>query len=246
MLDYALENGYDYIATGHYARIEYNKETQKYKLKKAADKSKDQSYFLYTLTQDRLRHILFPLGEYTKPQVRDAAEKRGLRNARKRDSQDICFIQNEKYSDFIRRYIENKITAGSFTDISGKILGQHTGITDYTIGQRKGLGISFESPMYVLSKNAEKNTIVLGNDKDLYTTCINAFSINFISGDYPLTPLEASAKIRYSQDEVKCLIHPVGKDEIKIEFEQPVRAAAAGQSVVFYSGEELLGGAIIK
>lgn len=245
LLKLALERGYDAIATGHYARIE-KAESGRYILKKALDLSKDQSYVLYSLTQHQLAHTLFPLGEMTKNDARALAEKIGFINARKHDSQDICFIPDGDYASFIERTTGETFEKGDFIDRDGKILGTHNGIINYTIGQRKGLGIALGEPMYVVEKNIENNTVTLARNSDLFATTLTANRINLIScADIP-SPMRVKAKIRYNQQEQPATVEQIGVDRIKVIFDEPQRAITRGQSVVLYDGDTVVGGGIIE
>lgn len=241
----AQELGYDFVATGHYARIEYDEALGRYLLKKAADPGKDQSYVLYTLTQAQLAHTKFPLGGMTKPEVREIAQEQGFVNARKRDSQDICFVPNGDYADFIERRTGKKCPEGNFIDRDGHILGRHRGIIRYTVGQRKGLGLSLPEPMYVCAVNPEDNTVVLGREAELYTRTLTAKDINLISVPCIEKPLRVKAKIRYRQAEQQASVTQTDADTLKIEFDAPQRAATKGQSVVLYDGDTVVGGGTI-
>lgn len=239
------ELDYDYVVTGHYAQIAYDSERGRYLLKKAVDVTKDQSYVLYSLTQEQLAHTLFPLGGMTKPQVREIAEKHGFVNAKKHDSQDICFVQNGTYGDFIEQYTKKRYPEGNFVDKEGKILGKHKGIIRYTVGQRKGLGLSFPQPMYVSAVNPAENTVVLGKNEDLYTKTLTAKDINLISVDRIDKPMKLKAKVRYRQPEQPAIVEQIEEDTLRIEFEQPQRAITKGQAVVLYDGDLVVGGGTI-
>ena len=245
MLDYALENGMDGVATGHYARREFDAAAGRWALYRA-DSLKDQSYVLYTLTQAQLAHTKFPLGGMTKPEVREIAKEQGFVNARKRDSQDICFVPNGDYADFIERRTGKKCPEGNFIDRDGHILGKHRGIIRYTIGQRKGLGLSLPEPMYVCAVNPADNTVVLGKEAELYTRTLTAKDINLISVSCIEKPLRVKAKIRYRQAEQQASVTQTDADTLKIEFDAPQRAATKGQSVVLYDGDTVVGGGTIE
>lgn len=240
----ALEMGMDYIATGHYASVV--KKDDRYLLKRSASLNKDQTYPLYTLTQEQLAHTIFPLASYEKTKVREIAAKLGLGVATKPDSQDICFVSNHDYAGFIEKQTGVPNQHGNFIDKDGKILGIHKGIYHYTIGQRKGLGIATGKPIFVSRINAEKNEIVLGDEKDILSNSLIAGDLNFIAVDKLLEPTKATAKIRYGAKEVAVTIFPRGKDEVEVVFDQPQRAVTNGQSIVFYQNEIVLGGGIIK
>lgn len=241
----AKELGYDYIVTGHYARIEYNEQTKRYELKKAFDKNKDQSYVLYTMTQEQLAHTLFPLGNMTKDEVRAIAAKNGFVNAKKHDSQDICFVQDGDYVRFIEKYRKKKYESGAFVDSDGNYLGEHKGIIRYTIGQRKGLGISFGEPKYVADINSKKNEVVLTGRDGLYSRTVLADNINLISVESISEPMEVTAKVRYSQKEQKAVVKQINSGIIEIEFEEPQRAVTKGQAVVLYDKDTVVGGGTI-
>ncbi len=245
MLRRAMELGYDYIATGHYAVNEYDEKSGRYLLKRPADRSKDQTYVLYSLTQEQLAHTLFPLGKLEKSQVRELAEKAGLVNSSKPDSQDICFVPDGDYASFIQKFTGADIPEGSFVDTDGKILGTHKGIINYTIGQRKGLGISLGKPAYVVSKDVSSNTVTLGDEADLYTKTLTAEGVNLISVAEITEPVRITAKTRYSQTEQPAVLS-IRNGEYIVEFDEPQRAVTSGQAVVFYDGDIVLGGGTIK
>ncbi len=238
------ELGMDYVVTGHYAQIGKDESTGRYLLKKALDSSKDQSYVLYSLTQEQLAHTLFPLGSLNKTEVREIAEVNGFVNARKHDSQDICFVQNGKYAEFIENYTGRKYPCGEFVDKDGKVLGEHKGIIRYTIGQRKGLGLALPAPMYVCSKDLEENRVVLGTNDDLFSRELWAEDINLISQEEITEPIRISAKVRYNQKEQPASAEIVS-GRLHIVFDEPQRAICEGQAVVMYDGDVVVGGATI-
>ncbi|MDD7674672.1 MAG: tRNA 2-thiouridine(34) synthase MnmA [Oscillospiraceae bacterium] len=238
--------GQDFLATGHYAQVERDPDSGRYLLKRAADRSKDQTYFLYMLTQDQLAHTLFPLGGLHKAEVRQIAETRGLVNARKHDSQDICFVPDGKYADFIERTTGHPSPTGPFLDREGRVLGQHKGLIRYTRGQHKGLGLSTEEPLYVLEKDAAANTIRLGPDSALWTTELTAEQVNLISMPELTVPLRVTAKTRYSQREAAATVTSLPDGCIHVVFDEPQRAITAGQAVVLYDGEYVVGGGTIR
>ena len=246
MLRRARELGYDYIATGHYAVNEFDENSGRYLLKRPADRSKDQTYVLYSLTQEQLAHTLFPLGRLEKSQVRELAGKAGLVNSSKPDSQDICFVPDGKYAEFIRKFTGIEPKCGSFVDMSGNILGTHKGIINYTIGQRKRLGISLGKPAYVVKKDTAANTVVLGDEADLYTKTLLAEDVNLISVEELTAPMKITAKTRYSQSEQPAVLSYLGNGEYLVEFDEPQRAVTSGQAVVFYDREVVVGGGTIK
>ncbi|MCL2094471.1 MAG: tRNA 2-thiouridine(34) synthase MnmA [Treponema sp.] len=245
LLKKARDLGLDRVATGHYARIEEDPQTGRFLLKKAADPLKDQSYVLYTLSQEQLRHCLFPLGGLKKNEVREKAALRGLANAQKEESQDICFIPQGRYGDFIQARRGQRSPEGDFIDPSGKLLGRHRGIIWYTIGQRRGLHISLNKPMYVKSKNRADNTVTLCEDQDLYGSTLEAGDFNWIPFDSPGEPIRVKAKIRYNQAEVWALATEIPGGRVRLDFEEPQRAISPGQAAVLYQDDMILGGGTI-
>lgn len=246
LLERALLLGYDYLATGHYARVSFDEETQKYRLLRGRDRSKDQSYVLYQVGQHQLAHLLLPVGEYDKPSIRQSARQAGLINADKSDSQDICFVPDGDYGRFLQEYGGVNMTPGDFVDREGHVLGRHKGLPCYTTGQRKGLGVSAGKHVYVLRKNARDNTILLGDNEELFTSVLTADRVNWVSGEIPDAPLRVTAKTRYSQTEAEAAVHPLPDGRIRVEFDTPQRAITAGQAVVLYDGEQVLGGGTIE
>ncbi len=237
--------GMDYIATGHYVRKDFDEVTGRYVLKKGLDESKDQSYVLYGMTQEQLAKTLFPIGNLTKAQTRAIAEEKGLLNAQKPDSQDICFVPDGDYAGFIERYTGKTFPKGNFLDKNGNVLGQHNGIIRYTIGQRKGLGIALGVPAYVVSKNVADNTVTLGSNDDLFTDTVYGTEVNWVSIACPTAPLRVKAKVRYNQKEQPAVLYPLENHRVKLIFDNPQRAVTSGQAVVFYDGDRLLGGGTI-
>lgn len=236
----------DKIVTGHYARIEYDESTDKYLLKKAKNPDKDQSYVLYFLTQKQLAHTLFPLGRFkSKDEVREIAARHGFVNAAKHDSQDICFVQNESYGDFIERYAGIKFDGGDFVDTQGRVLGRHKGLIRYTTGQRKGLGLSLPSPLYVKQKDPESNRVILCPEDGLYTKTVLANDFNFISGTPFLKPVRVTAKPRYRAKEAAATAQMTDGGYVKIIFDKAQRAITSGQAIVLYDGDVVLGGGTI-
>ncbi len=246
MLLRAQELGYDYIATGHYAVREYDETAGRYLLKRPKDRSKDQTYVLYSLTQEQLAHTLFPLGTLEKSDVRSIAERAGLVNSSKPDSQDICFVPDGDYARFIRMFSGREPEAGDFLWTDGRILGRHKGIINYTIGQRKGLEIALGKPAYVVRKDVESNTVILGDNCDLFTSSLIAEDVNLISVEEINTPLRITAKTRYSQTEQPAALSYIGNGEYRVDFDTPQRAVTSGQAVVFYDGDTVVGGGTIK
>ena len=243
----AEELGCDYIVTGHYARIRYDEEKQRYLLLKAKDEKKDQSYVLYFLNQEQLKHSIFPLGEFeTKEEVRAIAEKNGFFNADKPDSQDICFVTSGSYGDFLEKFRGKPYPKGYFVDEEGNKLGKHKGIIRYTIGQRKGLGLALKEPMYVAGKNLEKNQVILTKGPALYSEALEAEDFNWISMDPPKEEYPVTVKTRYNAKAVPAFVSVKEENHVFLRFEKPERAIAAGQAVVLYDGEIVVGGGTIK
>ena len=245
LLDRALTLGYDYIATGHYARVAYDAESGRYRLLRGAERRKDQSYVLYQLTQHQLAHLLLPVGDYDKPAIRDKAREAGLDNADKGDSQDICFVPDGDYVTFLQRQ-GLTLTPGDILDEAGRVLGRHRGLPCYTIGQGKGLGVAVGRHVYVLEKDRDRNAIVLGDDAALYASSLLASHVNWISGQIPAVPVRCAAKTRYSQVETPCTAYPLPDGGLRVVFDLPQRAITAGQAVVLYDGDEVLGGGTIE
>ena len=244
MLRYAEQNGYDYIATGHYAKIQNEGGT--YKLLKSKYDSKDQTYVLYNLTQKQLAKILMPLGEYSKEQIREIAQREiGLYISEKKDSMEICFIPDNDHISFIKSFADFEPCGGNFEDTDGNIIGNHGGIINFTIGQRKGLGMTFGKPMFVTKIDADTNTVVLGEKGSEYCDGLYAQGVTFIDEASVKYPFDATCKTRYSAKPAKCTIEK-SDDGCKVTFAEPQRAVTPGQSVVFYNGDEVLGGGIIQ
>lgn len=239
----AEELSIDYIATGHYARVQ--KSGDRFLLTKPVDKSKDQTYVLYVLNQQMLSKIIMPLGELTKTEVRKIAAENGFVNANKPDSQDICFVPDGKYADFIAKKENAPLSLGNFVDISGNIMGKHQGAERYTIGQRKGLGMGFGKPMYVVGKNSENFSVILGDEKDLYTNTVRIEDTVFSAFDRLNAPIRCKGKLRYRQNEEDCIIYPIDEKTVIAEFDKPQRAVTPGQAAVFYDGDTVLGGGTI-
>lgn len=246
LLQKALDEGFDYIATGHYARVDFDEKTGRYLLRKGADESKDQSYVLYCLTQHQLRHTLFPLGDMTKDDARTLAEEMSLVNAKKGDSQDICFIPDGDYASFIEGRLDYTLPKGNFVDTEGNILGQHQGIIHYTVGQRKGLGIALGKPAFVQSKSAEDNTVVLGDNAGLFMRELTARDINLIACEKLTEPLRCKARIRYNAKEQWATVTQTDESHLHIVFDEPQRAISKGQAVVLYDGDIVIGGGTIE
>ncbi len=245
LLDLELDGGADYVATGHYANIEKD-ENGRYLLKKAVDSKKDQTYMLWSLSQHQLSHTLFPLGSLTKPEIRKMGAENGFINAHKSDSQDICFIPDGDYAAFIERETGLKYPVGDYIDEDGNVLGRHKGMIHYTIGQRKGLGISMNKHIFVIDKNAETNTVTLADEDRLFKTKVVIRDVNLIPFDRIEGKIRVEAKIRYSQLSCPAYAEQTGEDEITLTFDTPVRAPARGQSAVMYDGDIVIGGGIIQ
>ncbi len=245
LLDLEAARGADYIATGHYANIEKDA-NGRYLLKKAVDGKKDQTYMLWSLSQHQLSHALFPLGELTKSEIREIGAQNGFINAHKSDSQDICFIPYGDYAAFIERETGRKYPCGNYIDEDGNILGKHKGMIHYTIGQRKGLGISMNKHIFVIDKNAADNTVTLADEDRLFGRKVVIRGINLIPFDKIEGKLRVEAKIRYSQTQSPAYAEQTGEDEITLTFDTPQRAAARGQSAVMYDGNTVVGGGIIQ
>lgn len=239
------ELGYDCVVTGHYAVIEQDKNTGRYLLKKARDLTKDQSYVLYMLTQEQLSSTIFPLGKLLKSEAREIALQNGFVNASKKDSQDICFVPDGDYSAFIEKYTGRKDKCGSFVSSDGHIFGEHKGISHYTIGQRKGLGISYSCPLYVTDIRPGTNEVVLGTEEELYSSSLIAENVNLISVGKISSPMRIKAKVRYRHTEQPAVVTGLENGRIHIKFDQPQRAITKGQAVVMYDGDTVVGGGTI-
>ena len=245
LLRRAQELGCDYVVSGHYARIRQDETSGRYLLYKSADKAKDQTYFLACLNQYQLSHILFPLGELTKDQVRQLAQDQGFVNARKRDSQDICFVPDGDYVSFMERYTGKSYPAGDYLDLSGKVLGKHKGAVCYTLGQRKGLGIALGAPAYVCRKDMQANTVTLGPHEALFSRALRAADWNWYPFETLSAPMAVTVKTRHSQHEQSATVYPEENGFARVEFDAPQRAVTPGQAVVLYQGDLVIGGGTI-
>lgn len=245
MLEKALEMGFDYVVSGHYARIRQDPQSGRYLLYKAEDRSKDQTYFLASLNQKQLSHILFPLGGLTKAEVRDIAKKEGLITARKRDSQDICFVPDGDYAVFLQRYTGKTYPEGDYLDLQGNVVGRHKGAVCYTRGQRKGLGLAMGAPVYVCKKDMDNNTVTVGPNEALFSPALRANNWNWFPFPNLTQPLQVTAKIRHSQKELPAVVYPEENGFARVEFETPQRAITPGQAVVLYDGDDVVGGGTI-
>lgn len=242
-LQSAFENGFDTIATGHYARVE--KQGQKFFVRKARDEAKDQSYVLYNLSQEILPHLLLPLGELTKNEVKYIAREKNFETANAKESQDICFVPHGNYIQVLEKLCSVLPPEGNVVSSTGQILGRHDGLHCYTLGQRKGLGIASTAPLYVVGKNVADNTVILGQESELYSKKMTVSDVNFIDGSTLTSPLKCRVKTRYKQKELPATLFPVDSNSLIVEFDEPVRAITGGQSAVFYSDDYLLGGGVI-
>ncbi len=239
------ELGYDYVATGHYARRCYNAETGRFELKRALDDNKDQSYVLFHLDQDTLAHMVFPLGDYTKPQVRALAEEHGFGNAHKSESQDICFVPDGDYASFIAKRTNASFEPGDIVNREGKVLGRHSGLIHYTVGQRKGIGVAAPEPLYVFAKDAASNRLVVDTHANTLCSSIVVHDVNFIARAELAAPERFLVKTHYRQTARPALVTQTGPDRITIEFETPQRACAPGQAAVVYDGDSVVCGGTI-
>lgn len=244
----ALSLGCEKVATGHYARVEYDREADRYRLFRGKNHWKDQSYFLWELTQDQLSRAYFPLGEMQKSEVREIARGADLYTADKQESQEICFVPDGKYSEFIDRYLEHEgrtdemPEGGEIVDTAGAVVGAHTGIHRYTIGQRRGLGIAHDKPLYVVQIERAKNQIIVGEAGQLEQSEFTAKGVNWVSFDEPSEPVRAEVKVRYRHDPAPATIHPLPGAHARIAFDEPQRAITPGQATIFYRGDEVVGG----
>lgn len=246
MLRRAQELEMQYIATGHYAVREFDKESGRYLLKKGVDESKDQSYVLYSLTQNQLAHTLFPLGGYKKEEIRVIAIENGFVNAKKHESQDICFVPDGDYARFIERTLGRTFPSGSFVDESGNVLGEHKGIVRYTVGQRRGLGLALPAPLYVKEKNVDKNEVVLAPNENLFTSELYAKDINLIAYEKLERPIRVKARVRYKHKEQWATVEQTDETHFYLRFDEPQRAISKGQAVVLYDGDVVVGGGTIE
>jgi tRNA-specific 2-thiouridylase len=243
LLDHALALGADFMATGHYARV--RRENEKVGLLRAVDRNKDQSYVLHVLDQEKLKHALFPVGEYTKPEIRAIAEKHGLPTASRKDSQDLCFLAGEDYRNFLQRNAAEMLKPGEIVTREGLSIGAHNGLANYTIGQRKGLGVASPVPLYVITKDAVRNTLVVGTQEELGVGELIARDVSWLSGEIPREPFRAEVKIRYTAKEAEARVTPMEGNQTQVTFDAPQRDITAGQAAVFYQNDIVIGGGII-
>lgn len=244
LLDHALALGADYMATGHYVRI--RKAEGSYQLLRAVDRSKDQSYVLHVLNQEKLTRALFPVGDYPKTEIRTIAERFGLPTASRKDSQDLCFLAGEDYRNFLQRNAAEMLRPGEIMTRDGRSVGSHNGLANYTIGQRKGLGVASPVPLYVLGKNSITNTLIVGTQEELGSHELIARDVNWLSGEAPTQPFRAEVKIRYTAKEAEALVTPTEGNRAGVQFDAPQRDITAGQAAVFFQGDVLIGGGIIR
>ena len=244
LLKNALALDADYLATGHYARIDQTANGQ-YRLRKGLDENKDQSYVLSVMGQKQLSQTLFPVGEYPKSEVRELARKYNLNVESKKDSQDLCFLGNSDYRQFLSLHAPEIMQAGPIIRKNGDVIGEHQGLSNYTIGQRKGLGVSFHEPLYVLAMNPYKNALVVGTRDELGRDTLTASRVNWVSGNVPTKPFTADVKIRYKSQAQQGYIEPIGDEAFRVTFDEPLRDIAPGQGAVLYDGDVCLGGGVI-
>lgn len=242
----ARELGADYLATGHYARVEHDSATGKFFLRKGSDRQKDQSYFLCRLDQEQLGRTLFPLGNMTKNDARQMAAALGLPVAERPESRDICFIPDNDYARFLESYCPESIRPGEILNIEGNVIGTHAGLHRYTVGQRKGLGIAAAEPLYVAAIEAEKNAVIAGGKESTYHSVLTAMDLNWISGVPPEYPASLKVRIRYRQPEAGAVLTQLDSSSVRVKFSEPQKAIAAGQTIVFYNGETVIGGGTIN
>ncbi len=247
LMDWAMDLGADYLATGHYADVRFDPERNEYQLRRGVDPAKDQSYFLFTLRQKDLARTFFPLGGLTKPQVRKLAEELGLAVANKPDSQEICFVQSRNYADFIEETVPKSLLGeGRILNMAGEELGRHTGLHQFTIGQRKGLGVNAKDPQYVVAFRTETRDVVIGPESGLFSSRCTVSNLNWIVAPRLDEPRAIDAKIRYRATESPVRLHPLLDNRVEVEFESPQRAITPGQALVFYEGGQVLGGGWIE
>ena len=245
LLRYADDLGLRYVATGHYARVAYDETSGRFLLKKALDESRDQTYVLYMLTQAQLARVRFPLGSLRKSEVRAIAEAQGFGNARKHDSQDICFVPDGDYGRLLEAYPGRRCPEGPLLDADGTVIGTHRGAARYTIGQRRGLGFAAGERVYVVAKDMAQNTVTLGPDTMLYSDTFLAGGLNWIAIPPPAQAIRCRTKVRYRQTEQWATVCPEGADRVRVTFDTPQRAVTPGQAAVFYDGDTVIGGGTI-
>ncbi len=247
LLEKAHQLGAYYVATGHYAKIRFDEPSARYLVEQSNAVQKDQTYAIYNLTQHQLAHILMPLGDFeSKEAVREIAAQFDVQISQKSDSQEICFVPDQDYVGFLKRNSDIRDRKGDFVDREGNVLGTHSGVVNFTVGQRKGLGVTFGKPMYVIGIDAECNRVTLGEGQEVFSQSLIADTLNFIPFDKLTESYRCEAKIRYSAKPAACILYPVGEDAVKVVFDEPQRAVTPGQAVVFYNQRELIGGGTIK
>jgi tRNA-specific 2-thiouridylase len=247
LLVVARQIGADTLATGHYARVEFDEQRGRWLLKRPTDLAKDQTYFLFGLTQEQLSRTIFPLGEMTKPEVRELAHKHGLALAEKPDSQEICFVPGGDYKRFLDAYLEEQgerlpDTSGELVTTEGKVIGEHGGVHNFTVGQRKGLGVATGSPLYVIQIKGATGEVVVGRDEELYSKTLRARRVNLIAADNLLEPMRVRVKIRHRHEGAAAVVERCGEDEMLVKFDEAQRAVTPGQAAVFYDGDVVVGG----
>ena len=247
LLVVARQIGADMLATGHYARVEFDEQRERWLLRRPADLAKDQTYFLFGLTQEQLSRTMFPLGEMTKPEVRELARKHGLALAEKPDSQEICFVPGGDYKRFLDAYLEEQgealpDTSGQLVTSSGEVIGEHRGIHNFTVGQRKGLGVATGSPLYVIEIRGDSGQVVVGTSEELYCETLHAHRVNLIAVEDITEPMRVSVNIRHRHEGAPALLERTGDDELRVTFDKPQRAVTPGQAAVFYDGDVVVGG----
>jgi tRNA-specific 2-thiouridylase len=245
LLTKAKALGADYISTGHFARVVVDQYSDRYLLKRASIEKNDQSYVLYTLTQAQLRHIILPLGELNKAEVREYARSKGLANSEKKSSQEICFTGTKDYREFLTKYIKEDISPGSIITTQGEVVGRHKGLPFYTVGQREGLGIGYKYPLYVIKIDKEKNILVVGSEKETYSSGCEVKDVNLILSERLDNPLKAKVKIRYQHDAQEAEIFEIGENKVKVLFSTSQKSITPGQAAVFYDGDTVIGGGTI-
>jgi tRNA-specific 2-thiouridylase len=251
LLTVAQQIGADALATGHYARVGFDGKRGRWLLKRAADRSKEQTYFLFGLTQEQLSRTLFPLGEMTKPEVRELARHHGLALAEKPDSQEICFVPGGDYKNFLDAYLAEQDealpdTAGELVTTDGKVIGEHGGIHNFTVGQRKGLGVATGSPLYVIQIKGDTRQVVVGNQEQLYSNTLRARRVNLVAVEDLSEPMRVEVKIRHRHEGAPAVVERLGDDEIGVTFDEPQRAITPGQAAVFYQDDLVIGGGWIS
>lgn len=245
LLKQAQSMGLNFLATGHYARIQYDPQRQRYTLYRGLDPRKDQSYFLYLLDQEQLAHSLFPLGEYSKLEIRALAGEMGLSVAEKAESQEICFVTDDDYARLVEERYPGSSRPGSILNLQGEVLGQHQGIIHYTIGQRRGLRLAQGYPVYVVALDPQRNAVIVGSNEEVFTSACTAIKLNWIALEKLTQPLEAEVQIRYTAKPVRAMLSPNSNGTVQVEFNEAVRAVTPGQAIVFYEGDMVIGGGTI-